>query len=157
MSGSPGAIVGLRSRPMSKKRQLLALAIVATDHTFTRREVRGSPLWVGKCIFCMRAIPVGPDGELDPSVTLEHILPRSHGGDDRLENLALACRACNNEKGMRHDARPRGDPRLGEIIERLSTRRRERWREPWVVGLETVFEQLASPDEEPPSRGRRRR
>lgn len=142
---------------MSKKRQLLALAIVATDHTFARREARGGALWVGKCIFCMRAIAVGLDGELDPSVTLEHIQPRSHGGDDRVENLALACRSCNNEKGMRHDARPRGDPRLAEIIEKLSSRRRERWREPWVVGLEGVLEQLASPFEEPVTRGRKRR
>lgn len=142
---------------MSKKRQLLALAIVATDHTFARREVRGSPLWVGRCIFCLRAISVGEGGELDPSVTLEHIVPRSHGGDDRIENLALACRPCNNEKGMRHDARPRGDARLAEIIERLSTRRRERWREPWVVGLAGVLEQLVDAPAEVPTRGRSRR
>ncbi|HRE88798.1 MAG TPA: HNH endonuclease signature motif containing protein [Myxococcota bacterium] len=151
---------------MSKKRQLLALAIVATDHTFARREVRGAELWVGKCIFCSRALPVGLDGALDPSVTLEHITPRSHGGDDRVENLALACRSCNNEKGMRHDARPRGDPRLTEIIARLSARRRERWREPWLVGLEGVMEQLADlvnladlakPGDEPPARSRSRR
>ena len=30
---------------------------------------------------------------------LEHVLSRQHGGGDELENLALACRPCNNAKG----------------------------------------------------------
>lgn len=30
---------------------------------------------------------------------VEHIVARSHGGEDGLENLALACRRCNLHKG----------------------------------------------------------
>ena len=120
---------------MSARRLRLALAIVATDATFERRVVRGQELWVGRCIFCNRALTVELDGRLDGRATLEHIQPRHHGGDDRVVNLALACRGCNHEKGVRHDARDRNDPRLGEIIAALAARRRERWREPETVGL----------------------
>jgi len=121
-----------------RKRHRLALAIVATDSTFTKRNVRGSDLWVGKCIFCSRALTVGLDGALESAVTIEHIRPRSHGGDDAVTNLALACKGCNNEKGMRHDARRKGDPRLAEIISALATRRQERWRSPADAGLDDL-------------------
>jgi len=30
--------------------------------------------------------------------TIDHILPRSIGGSDELENLALACHRCNNNR-----------------------------------------------------------
>jgi hypothetical protein len=30
---------------------------------------------------------------------VEHIIPKAHGGNDRLENLALACIDCNLHKG----------------------------------------------------------
>ncbi len=32
---------------------------------------------------------------------VDHILPRSRGGTDRIKNLALSCHACNQEKGDR--------------------------------------------------------
>jgi hypothetical protein len=38
------------------------------------------------------------DSPLSP-LHVEYILPRSHGGTDRLENLALACIDCNLHKG----------------------------------------------------------
>lgn len=31
--------------------------------------------------------------------TIDHLLPRSKGGGNRLENLVLACSKCNSEKG----------------------------------------------------------
>jgi 5-methylcytosine-specific restriction endonuclease McrA len=30
--------------------------------------------------------------------TIDHIVPRFHGGSDRWENLVLACRSCNSQK-----------------------------------------------------------
>lgn len=33
------------------------------------------------------------------SLHVEHIIPRSHGGPDEMENLALACIDCNLHKG----------------------------------------------------------
>lgn len=111
------------------KRQLI-LSVVATDASFSRRTHRGDTFWAGRCIFCGRAITVSESGEPGPDVTIEHIVPRHHGGDDRVENLALACKSCNNEKGMRHDARRSDDPRTLEVIAKIQERRRERWREP---------------------------
>jgi 5-methylcytosine-specific restriction endonuclease McrA len=130
---------------MSRRRQRLILAIVATDASFSRRVVRGEELWVGRCIFCQGALTVTLEGELASRATVEHIHPRSHGGDDRVENLALACVGCNNEKGMRHDARPKGDARLAEVVARLKARRLERWRDPDEVGLAGLVASLAPP------------
>ena len=31
--------------------------------------------------------------------TFEHIVPRSKGGTDELDNIAVACRRCNEERG----------------------------------------------------------
>lgn len=45
----------------------------------------------GVCVYCgSREFP-----------TLDHVIPRSRGGGDGVENLALACRSCNSSKGAR--------------------------------------------------------
>lgn len=31
--------------------------------------------------------------------TIDHIIPRSKGGNNKLENLVIACFECNNKKG----------------------------------------------------------
>ena len=33
--------------------------------------------------------------------TIDHVLPQSAGGSDQLDNLALACRNCNERRGNR--------------------------------------------------------
>ena len=106
------------------------LAIVATDRTFRVRAVRGGEAWVGKCLHCNSRLVVGLDGEPLSSATIEHVVPRNHGGGDELENLALACDACNRQKGYRHDNKHPDEPRAREVIEALRARRLERWREP---------------------------
>ncbi|SHF74347.1 HNH endonuclease [Desulfofundulus australicus DSM 11792] len=35
----------------------------------------------------------------DPVLEIDHIVPRSRGGSDRVSNLTLACRTCNLDKG----------------------------------------------------------
>ncbi len=57
------------------------------------------------------------------SFSVEHILPKSAGGDSDLENLALACQGCNNHKYTRTLAR---DPVSGATV-RLHHPRREPW------------------------------
>ena len=54
------------------------------------------------CHYCGRRLSTEQDagGELsDDRITLDHIVPRSKGGSDHLENFALSCPSCNQKKG----------------------------------------------------------
>jgi 5-methylcytosine-specific restriction endonuclease McrA len=46
--------------------------------------------WGRKCAYC---------GNIDVSLEVEHIIPKSRGGTDRVSNLTIACRNCNLKKG----------------------------------------------------------
>ncbi|WP_434475185.1 RNA-guided endonuclease IscB [Fervidobacterium islandicum] len=46
--------------------------------------------WGRKCAYC---------GRSDVPLEIDHIVPRSRGGTDRVSNLTLACRECNQKKG----------------------------------------------------------
>lgn len=46
----------------------------------------------GRCRYCREQVP-------RDTMTVDHLTPLSAGGLDRLDNLALACLACNQEKG----------------------------------------------------------
>src|SRR5215510_15854034 len=48
--------------------------------------------WGRKCAY---------GSETDLPLQVEHIIPRSRGGSDRVSNLTLACEGCNQEKGTR--------------------------------------------------------
>ena len=113
---------------MSRAREQLVLQVVATDSTFHRATVRGAEAWVGKCLHCNRKLVVALDGAT--AATIEHCVPRNHGGTDEPKNLALACEPCNRQKGFRHDHRPAAHPRTREVIDALVQRRLERWKEP---------------------------
>jgi 5-methylcytosine-specific restriction endonuclease McrA len=106
------------------------LDIVSTDSTFERAEVRGEKVWVGRCIHCNARVVVNDSGET--LATIEHIFPRTHGGTDDVENLALACRRCNGEKGVRHDNRHKNDPKFIEIVEALRAKKAARTRKPAI-------------------------
>jgi len=56
------------------------------------------------CAYCS-----GKSG--DPVLEVEHIVPKSRGGTDRVSNLALACHTCNQEKGNR-TAKEYGHPEV---------------------------------------------
>jgi 5-methylcytosine-specific restriction endonuclease McrA len=43
-----------------------------------------------KCQYC---------GAKAKELTIDHIIPKSKGGDDSWENLVTACKPCNNKKG----------------------------------------------------------
>ncbi|MEW6508356.1 MAG: HNH endonuclease [Bacteroidota bacterium] len=45
-----------------------------------------------KCAYCGRG---------DLPLTIDHVIPKSKGGDDSWENLVAACLPCNNRKGDR--------------------------------------------------------
>lgn len=46
--------------------------------------------WGRKCAYC---------GAKDVAFEVEHIIPKSRGGSNRVSNLTLACRPCNQAKG----------------------------------------------------------
>ena len=48
----------------------------------------------GQCAGCKILFPF-------PNLTIDHVVPRSKGGTDHLENLQLLCAACNSIKGPR--------------------------------------------------------
>lgn len=113
------------------------LWVAATDSTFERMEQAGNTVLSGRCIHCRKRHVLTTEGEPLSLASLEHIMPRNHGGTNRAANLAIACKSCNGAKGRRLDCRRKGDPDLQHVVELLSARRRERWREPpedWLLG-----------------------
>ena len=46
--------------------------------------------WGRKCAYC---------GKENVPLEIEHIVPKSHGGSNRISNLTLACHECNQAKG----------------------------------------------------------
>ena len=69
------------------------------------------------------------------SFSVEHIIPRSHGGETTLENLALACQGCNNYKYTKTEAR---DPGSASIV-RLYNPRRQKWRDHFAWNTDFTF------------------
>ncbi|MEZ4436189.1 MAG: HNH endonuclease [bacterium] len=113
---------------MSRRHHLRLLWAAATDATWHRVEHHGRRVLTGKCIHCNRKLTLAPDGAPGPGATLEHIVPRTHGGTNDLDNLAIACGRCNGQKGVRLDVRALDDPTLQAVITTLQTRRAERRR-----------------------------
>jgi len=114
---------------MSGRTRRLLRAAAETDRTFARAFVRGRAYLVGKCIHCQSQVSVPLDLAEPAHATLEHIVPRNHGGTAEPDNLAVACRRCNQGKGKRLDWRPRRDATLARVIETLQAHRRARLRE----------------------------
>lgn len=144
----------------SSRRHAQLLWCAATDRTFERAELKGVEVLAGKCIHCNCLVCVALDGGRVLRATVEHIVPRTHGGSDSLDNLAIACGRCNGAKGIRHDPSPWGDPKLAAMIERLQERKRKRMREP-LAGLALPSMDDVGGDEAPaeegPAEKRRRR
>ena len=46
--------------------------------------------WQRKCAYC---------GKKDVPLEIEHIVPKSRGGTDRIDNLCISCHECNEAKG----------------------------------------------------------
>ena len=53
------------------------------------------------CTYCGRPLDPDPDAadDLDAKPTIDHLVPRSKGGGNRLRNQVLACHLCNTVKG----------------------------------------------------------
>jgi CRISPR/Cas system Type II protein with McrA/HNH and RuvC-like nuclease domain len=71
---------------------------VSNDQTRAERRIRAKSLeelvlfgWGEQCAYCDRVLTVFTS-------TIDHVIPRSRGGTDRIENLVPACKQCNLEK-----------------------------------------------------------
>ena len=113
---------------MKNKHRQLFLSLIASDKTFEKNIVRGELLWVGRCIHCQKKLLFSLSGEPLSEGSLEHILPKVHGGSDEVDNLAIACRRCNNQKGKRHDWKPLSDASLAQMVVKLRQRKQDRLR-----------------------------
>ena len=118
---------------MARKNHRLLLWAAATDKTF-KLITATPPYLLGKCIHCRRKLSLSLRGEALGHATLEHIVPRNHGGGDDVVNLAVACAKCNALKGSRIDVLPSQDPKFLRVIEGLQQERDKRMRLP----LETL-------------------
>nr|WP_241738724.1 RNA-guided endonuclease IscB [Anoxybacillus flavithermus] len=61
-----------------------------------------------KCCYC---------GKEGVPLEVEHIIPKSRGGTDRIDNLCLACRDCNQRKGSQ-TAEEFGYPHIQEMVKK---------------------------------------
>jgi len=67
--------------------------------------------WERKCAYCNAE---------NVLLQIEHIIPRARGGSDRVSNLTLACRECNQSKGARSvEEFLKGKP---ELLKRIKSR-----------------------------------
>lgn len=72
----------------------------------------------GLCFYCGRFLTKG-----HPERTLDHVIPKSKGGANRMWNLVISCKACNSEKEDQ-------DPTQEQLVVILS---RKAWSESYVA------------------------
>lgn len=115
---------------MGSRATRLLLWCAATDSSFALAKLGDRQVLAGKCIHCRRKLAVELDGRPVSHESVEHIVPKTHGGTDAVENLAVACSRCNQSKGARLDRRAWDDPDLQRVIATLQARRARRMRPP---------------------------
>jgi hypothetical protein len=56
----------------------------------------------GKCYFCGRQTYLKQDNQSrmkSKTASREHLIPKAHGGSNRIVNIKLACHQCNKDRG----------------------------------------------------------
>ena len=81
-----------------------------------------------RCEYCR-----APERVFNFAFEVEHIVPRSAGGDDAADNLALACESCNLYKS---DATTAWDAEEGQHVP-LFHPRRDPWEDHFIFNHET--------------------
>jgi len=85
------------------------------------------------CIYC---------GATDVPLEVEHIIPRSRGGSDRVSNLTIACHDCNQEKGNQ-TATEFGHPEIQEqaqkTLKSAAFMNQVRWKIVNQLGVDYTF------------------
>lgn len=93
-NGNGGAVMALLTNALAER------GVWAADLHDFRPRTRVESLarrdgW--DCHYCGAALGWGHPSVTRPEV--EHVIPRSRGGTDRLDNLVLSCGPCNRAKG----------------------------------------------------------
>ena len=65
--------------------------------------------WKRKCAYC---------GKKDVKLEIEHIIPKSRGGSNRVDNLTISCRKCNVKKGNQ-TAEEFGFPKIEKLAKQF--------------------------------------
>jgi HNH endonuclease len=81
----------------------------------------------GCCEYCLSQMAFCPD-----PFSIEHIIPRSKGGTNDLDNLAMACQGCNNFKYSHICAI---DPITGELAQ-IYHPRQDQWNEHFAWSID---------------------
>ncbi|RKZ75470.1 MAG: HNH endonuclease [Gammaproteobacteria bacterium] len=91
----------------------------------------------GCCEYCRSQVRFATQ-----SFSIEHIIPQSKGGQNTLDNLALACQGCNIHKYNKTEAI---DPIMGEIVPLYNPRQQKwpvhfTWNEDFsiIIGMTTI-------------------
>lgn len=84
--------------PWCARRRFSSMTACSVDGAMNGRRKRGRAGFSGaprtRCQYCHVYFEAS-------QLTVDHIVPRAMGGDDRRRNLAAACKACNDEKAAR--------------------------------------------------------
>ena len=99
----------------------------------TRRNVLARDKWT--CQYCNKG------SKNKTKMTIDHVMPRSRGGDSSWTNLVAACERCNSVKGnrtpkecgMRLKKKPSRPTAIQMHLSRLSDNILEEWT-PWLNG-----------------------
>jgi hypothetical protein len=102
-------------------------------NNFVRRTVRERA--GNRCEYCQ----LRQEDSLLAALHVEHVIPKKHGGNDELDNLALACVDCNLHKGSNLTGI---DPGTSQIVE-LFHPRRHIWDEHFEWRGITIFGKTA--------------
>jgi hypothetical protein len=73
------------------------LALKVARNVHIRCRLSEAQNW--KCCWC--GTDCVPESGNNNSATIEHVQPRSKGGEDHWDNYAMACARCNNKRGTR--------------------------------------------------------